>query len=177
MDEPQGTPETVIGKLASPTDWYYAALVSAEGAQQLQVGSSAKLDFGRYSSKPLDATVISKKADNTGEFAVVFRCTMAVADMLSVREVSAELIFDTNTGIRVPKEAVYTEESENGDGAAKTFVYTVTGLQAEKKYIDIVFETVDYYLVKVDPNDASGLRTGNDIILTKKEIYDGMLIN
>lgn len=177
FDEPQDTPATVIGKLASPLDWYYAALVSQEGAKQLKVGESATLDFGRYSAKPLKARVISIKADDSGEFAVVLRFTSAVADMLSLREVSADIIFDTTSGIRVPKEAVYTETEEGAADEKSAFVYTVTGLQAEKKYISIIYETDDYYLVEVAASDASALREGNDIILTKGEIYDGMLLN
>lgn len=177
FDEPQDTPPTVIGKLASPLDWYYAAIVSSEGAEKLAVGKSATLDFGRYSSEPLNVTVISKTAGDDGEYAVVFRGTTAVSEMLSIREASAEIVFGKTAGIRVPKEAVYTEEPEDESDLENTFVYTVTGLQAEKKYINIILETADYYLVEVSANDASALRTGNDIILTGKDIYDGMLLN
>lgn len=182
MGSPQGTPEDVIGKLADPLEWYYAALVSRETAERLTVGGSATLDFGRYCAELLNATVISVKMDEH-EAAVVFRCTSAASDMLAVRNASASILFGVTSGIRVPTEAIYTEEAEETDAAGqtviveKTYVFTVTGLQAEKKYIKIVWESEDYCLAEpADSADADALREGNDIILTKGSIHDGVLL-
>ncbi|NLV85799.1 MAG: hypothetical protein GX025_01070 [Clostridiales bacterium] len=167
--------ENVRGKLCSANEWFFAAIVSekivAQGQEDegLAVGKAASLDFGRYYGKPLSATVVSISPSEQGECAVVFRCTRAALEMLNVRRVSAEIIFDTHEGIRVPKKAVYADE----DGS---FVYTLTGLQAEKKYIEIVWETEDYYLAGFSL-DASGLRVGNEIILTSKPVYDGKVMD
>lgn len=182
-DSPQSTPEDVIGKLADPLEWYYAALVSRETAERLKAGETATLDFGRYCAELLQATVISVKMDED-EAAVVFRCTSAAADMLAVRNASASILFGITSGIRVPTEAIYAEEVEQTDAAGQTitvekkYVFTVTGLQAEKKYINIVWESEDYCLAEpADSADAAALREGNDIILTKRDIQDGMLLD
>ncbi len=167
--EPHELASDVRGKLVSPYEWYFASVISKKDADKLTAGKSALLDFGRYYSEPLTATVVSISPAKQGECAVTFRCTQATSEMLSVRRVAAEIIFETHEGIRVPKEAVYSDE--NG-----SYVYTLTGLQAEKKYISIAWETEDYYLA--DPvKDAAALRVGNEILLTSKELYDGKVMN
>ena len=175
MGQPREISGDVRGKLCSANEWFFAAIVSErdiaseQDEEGLTVGKTASLDFGRYYGKPLSAMVVSISAPAQGECAVVFRCTRAALEMLSVRRVSAEIVFDTHEGIRVPKEAVYADE----DGS---FVYTLTGLQAEKKYIEIVWETEDYYLAGLS-TEASALRVGNEIILTSKELYDGKVMD
>ena len=166
---PQDIPSNAHGKLCASFEWYFASVVSETDTQKLKVGGTVKLDFGRYCSHTLSARVVSISDATNGECAVVFRCTEATGEMLSVRRATAEIVYEAHEGIRVPKEAVLTD-----DGGP--FVYTVTGLQAEKKYITITWETDDYYIAGVT-KDASGLRVGNDIILTTKGITDGKVLS
>jgi len=165
---PQDIANDVHGKLSSSFEWFFASVVSESDAQKLEVGKTVKLDFGRYCSHTLDARIISISDSSNGERAVVFRCTEATAEMLCVRRATAEIVYDAHEGIRVPKEAVLTDEK----GA---YVYTVTGLQAEQKHIDIIWETDDYYIAAVS-KEASGLRVGNEIILTTKGMSNGKVL-
>ncbi len=165
---PQELADNVRGKMVSPFEWFFAANVSESDAAKLETGKYATLDFGRYSSNLISAKVISISSPSGGECAVVFRCTQACSEMLSVRRVSAEIVFDAHEGIRVPKQSVLSDE--NG-----SFVYTLTGMQAEKKHITIIWETEEYYLAAVS-QDAASLRSGNDIILTTKGLYDGKIM-
>ncbi|MGI5985430.1 MAG: hypothetical protein GXY01_01765 [Clostridiales bacterium] len=168
-ESPEEIPDDVRGKLVSSFEWFFAAVVSESGAKRLEAGTYTSLDFGRYCSNTLKAKVFSVSSPKQGECVVVFRCTESPSVMLSVRRAAAEIIFDAHEGIRVPKEAVLSDE--NG-----SYVYTMTGLQAEKKYIDIVWETDEYFLAAVSEK-AAGLRAGNDIILTTKGLYDGKVMD
>ncbi len=182
---PQETSENVIGKLVSPLEWYFAALIAPENAERLDIGDSVTLDFGRYCSGTVPGTIVSMRTSDDDACAVVFRCTTSTAELLYARNVSAELVFGSHSGIRVPKEAVYIEERPDDfdvleDGPndwPHYYVYTVTGIQAEKKYIQVVWETADYYIAKIDAANPSALRIGNDIILTKDNITDKMLLD
>lgn len=167
-ETPQDLASDVRGKLASTFEWYFAAEVKKEDADRLKVGNSAALDFGRYCSNPLRAKVISISSPENDECVVVFRCTEATSELLFVRRASAEIVFDARKGLRVPKQAVASDEKGS-------YVYTLTGTQAEKKYINIVWETDDYFLAEVS-QDAAALREGNDIILTTKGLSDGMIM-
>ena len=168
-ETPQELAGNVRGKMASSMEWYFAACISSSDAARLEVGKTATLDFGRYCSSLLSAKVISISAPSSDECAVVFRCTQATSEMLSVRRASAEIVFDAHEGIRVPKQAVMSDEGGS-------YIYTLTGMQAEKKYITIVWETDEYFLADVS-QDASSLRAGNDIILTTKGLYDSKIIS
>lgn len=168
-ESPQELADNVRGKMASSFEWYFAANVSSTDAGRLEVGEIATLDFGRYCSNLLSAKVISISSSSGEECTIVFRCTQATSEMLSVRLATAEIVFDAHEGIRVPKQAVLSDESGS-------YVYTLTGMQAEKKYITIVWETEEYFLADVS-QDAASLREGNDIILTTKGLYDGKIMS
>ena len=161
--------DDVRGKIASSFEWFYAASVSESDSKRIEAGDTVSLDFGRYCSSSLSAKVISISSAQNGECAVVFRCTQAISEMLAVRRASAEIIFDSHEGIRVPKQAVLSDEGG-------PYVYTLTGLQAEKKYISVVWEADEYFLAAVGTK-ADSLRAGNDIILTTKGVYDGKIMN
>lgn len=167
-NSPQELASNVRGKMASTFEWFFAATVSQTDAARLKVEQIATLDFGRYCSSLLSAKVLSISSPSDGECTVVFRCTAATSEMLSVRLASAEIIFDAHEGIRVPKQAVLLDQEGS-------YVYTLTGMQAEKKHISIVWETDEYYLADVS-QDAASLRTGNDIILSTKGLYEGKII-
>lgn len=166
---PHELADDVRGKLVTPFEWYFAAAVSEADAKRIKVGQTATLNFGRYSSTPLKAKVLSISTAQNGECALVFRCTEANFEMLFVRRATAEIFFEAHEGLRVPKQALLSDEEG-------FYVYTLTGMQAEKKYIDIVWETEDYFLAATSP-DAASLRSGNDIILTTKGLYDGKIMN
>ena len=168
-ESPQELADNVRGKMASSFEWYFAANVSSTDAGRLEVGEIATLDFGRYCSNLLSAKVISISSSSGEECTIVFRCTQATSEMLSVRLATAEIVFDAHEGIRVPKQAALSDESGS-------YVYTLTGMQAEKKYITIVWETEEYFLADVS-QDAASLREGNDIILTTKGLYDGKIMS
>ncbi len=165
---PQDLSSDVRGKIASAFEWYFAAEVKKEDADRLKIGKSATLDFGRYCSYPLTAKVMSISSPEGDECVVVFRCTEATSELLFVRRASAEIVFDAREGLRVPKQAVASDEKGS-------YVYTLTGMQAEKKYINIVWETDEYFLAEVS-QDAAALREGNDIILTTKGLTDGKVL-
>lgn len=168
IESPIPVSEQTYGKIAAPFEWYFAALVTERDAERLSAGESASLDFGRYSRSLLKTTVVSVSAPKDGEAAVVFRCTEGTSALLFVRRSTANIIFESHTGLRVPRQAVLSDEKG-------PYVYTITGMQAEKKYINITWETEEYFLV-ANTQEANGLREGNDIILTTKGLYDGKLI-
>ena len=168
-ESPEEITDDVRGKLVSAFEWYYAATISEKDAARLKVGGDATLDFGRYCSNLLKAKVISISAPKNEVCVIVLRCTEATSEMLFVRRATAEIVFDAHEGIRVPKEAVLSDDKG-------PYVFTMTGFQAEKKYIDITWETDEYYLASIS-EDAAGLRVGNDIILTTKGLFDGKVMN
>ncbi len=96
-----------IGKLITSYNWYYAAIMNAEDAEDLVAGRTAELSFGRYYSDAITAEVVYVGRAEDGEQLVVFSLDRGFVDMLAVRSVSAEVIYSDYTGLRVPLKALY----------------------------------------------------------------------
>lgn len=261
--------DNAVGKLALSFDWYYAAILGEDDASRLEVGSTARLSFGRYYGDHLTAKVVAVGNSEQGECLVLFRLDHAFTEMLAVRAVSAELIYSEYEGLRVPLKGLYryyagylsdedgarlTEggrvtlslggeeivatvsevgsarrygdlpagveaggefdtrpsrrlavfvwpwdaESAQPDTSAgggtvtlsdgrtsmpmanyyeydpetdRLCVFTMTGLQAERKKVELVFAGEEYCLLRSEGDDA--LREGNEVIVQAKNLHNG----
>jgi hypothetical protein len=108
-----------------------------------------------------------------GEAVVVLVSSRNLPDIIALRERAASVIFQSEEGIRVPKKALRAQE----DGSVG--VYTVTAFQAEFKPVKVVAEDGDDYLVKADPKDSKDkhiLRSGDEVIITAAELYEGKVV-
>ncbi len=166
IGEKREAPEKAIGKLVYGSRWYYAAVMNGESARRFERGDSVTMIFGRYYSEVLRMQVVSVSVPENGEAAVVFSCEEAMSDTLSMRVQSAEIILSEDRGIRVPKRAIRMDE-EGG-----IFVYVQTGIQVEKKAVDILFDVGDFYVVS-----GAKLHAGDEVIVSGKELYAGKVVN
>lgn len=166
MAEERSSPELALGKLVYGSKWYYAAVMPEDKANDFDEGDEVSMIFGKYYSEYLDMKVESiGYADDNGECAVIFSCAEAMADVLDMRMQSAELILREDKGLRVPKKAVRVDE----DG--RVYVFTQTGIQAEKKLVTIMHDIGEHYVVS-----SESLRTGDVVIVSGKDIYDGKVV-
>ena len=100
---------------------------------------------------------------------MLFRsCRTALAETLTLREMTAEIVYDQVSGLRVPAKAVHVDEE------GRTFVYVISSLQIEKKPVEILTDAGDYYIVEAQ-SDVNALRAGNEIVVSGKNIKAGML--
>ena len=163
-------PDDVVGKIVTNHAWFYAAVMAEKDADRLRVGDVTSLDFGYRSSRTVRASVRSiSPTDRDGKVAVVFRCSSALAETLSLRLAEAEVVFRTYSGLRVPKKAVHVEDG-------KTVVYTVSAGQMERKLVDILYTGEDFYLVEAG-SEGGSLRAGNELIVSGKDLKDGNVVN
>ena len=102
-----------------------------------------------------------------------------------LRKQTVELVFDSQTGIRVPTQSVRVEERTVTDPETEeekqelvTGVYVLVGQQAEFKPVTILAQLEDFALVKsADGSDGKkALRAGDEVILSSVELFDGKVI-
>lgn len=258
-----------FGKLVVSYYWYYAAILQEEDAGSLETGDTVSLSFGRYYSGSLEAEVQYISQPENGECIALFSMNQGLTDMLAVRAVSAELVYQEYTGLRVPVKGLYryyagylsdedgqkltegesvtltlggveydafvseigsavaygeladgvesgSEEDtrprrwlvvfcwawsgeedapdfSSGGGAVtladgtetlavtnyydydestdRMCVFTMTGLQAERKKVSLIFAGEEYCLVSSEGTDA--LREGNEVIVQAAGLYNG----
>ena len=113
---------------------------------------------------------------------VVLSSTRSLADTSMLRKQTVDIIFDSVTGIRVPKKAVRTEVTEDGEQVIG--VYVLTAAQAEFKPVEILVDDGDYYLVEAllpdvptDNQLRTALRAGDQVIVSSDTLYDGKVMD
>ena len=149
--------------------WHFAALVSEADANRLTEGGTATLELGKYASGTVEAVVTHISHPQNGQCAVVFKCRTAMNETLALRELTADIVYEQISGLRVPAKAVHVEE----DGS--TYVYVISALQVEKKNVDIIYNDGEYYVVAIGP-DADALRAGNEIVVSGRNIEEGEIL-
>ena len=166
MEENRAEPELALGKLVYGSKWYFAAVMDEESANDFDKGDRVTMIFGKYYSEYLTMRIerIGFEDDN-GECIVVFSCSEAMADILDMRMQSAELILHEDTGVRVPQRAVHVDDE------GRIYVFAQTGMQAEKKYVEIMHDLGEHYVVA-----SESLRPGDVVIVSGKDIYDGKVM-
>lgn len=164
----QNVASAVFGKLVTSDKWYFASKVDSRHAALLAAGKKAYLQFPRYYNGNIPAKVESISAAENGVCVVVFSSERALADTLSMRKATAQIVFSETDGLRVPLKAMHVDDKG-------TFVYCLTAQRVEKKYVDIISTKSDCYIVSVG-TDSNALREDNTLIVSGKDVYKGRVI-
>jgi len=162
-------PANAAGKIVTGLKWYFVTELPSSSAIRLDEGDTATLRFTKTYSEKLDMRVEYVGNNENGNRVVVFSSGKYMQDVASVRDMYAEIIFSSVSGVRVPREAVHVDE--NG----QTFVYVLVGVQAVRADADILSEGGDYYIA--NPAEGSKLFAGADIVVSAGELYDGKVIS
>ena len=88
-----------------------------------------------------------------------------------LRQQSADVVFNSYSGLRVPKDAVRVDE--NG----RTGVYILEGAVARWKTIEILHDNGESYVVTLDKSSTNNLWPGDEIIVGAKDLYDGKVVS
>lgn len=178
-------PAGAVGKLITGSRWYFAAVLPQATAERLIEGRSVTVRFSRDWSGDVSMRVDSVSQPENGRCAVVLSSDRHLSDTTLLRRQTVDIIFDSVTGVRVPKKALRSVAVDEVDPETKevtgtrqvTGVFTLTGIQAEFKGVTVVADDGDYYLVKpADPEARTALRAGDEIIVAAVDLYDGKVV-
>ena len=180
-----------VGKLVLGDSWYYVAAMDAEDAQALQEEGGLSLRFSKGVTQALSVTISSIGPEENGRVVVAFEGRRYLSELTLLRQQSAEVIRQTTTGIRVPKEALrvrertVTDEDGNESVVSETGVYCMVGMKARFKPVDVLYSGDDFALVRSTLDTAEEvsktqeqirLRAGDEVIITAYDLYDGKVI-
>lgn len=158
-------PERTVGRLVFGQQWYLVCELPADAAERCEAGDSLLLTVMGEGLNALPVRIERLERSEDGALLVV-SCAERMQDVTSLRAVTAQLSFRTYEGLRVPKEAVRTEDGETG-------VYVLVGAKARWKPVEILCETGEYCLLR---QEDGGLRADDSVILTEEAIQDGSVI-
>lgn len=172
-----------LGKLILGYYWYFAAALPQEVADTLSEGSTVTMRFTGDFSQDVDMQVEQIGAPEEGECLVVFSSDEYLSQTTLLRRQTAELVFESWSGLRIPKEALrlekytYTDpDTSQEQESTRLGVYVLVGGRTEFKEVKVVTEGADYYVVQAADNSSSALRAGEEVIVEGVGLYDGQLL-
>ena len=172
-----------MGKLITSTRWYFAAALPVSVAERLKEGSTATLRFSGDFDQDIDMRVDQVGQAEGDKSVVVFSTDRYLSQTTLLRQQTAELIFNSWSGLRIPKQALRMEKStytdkETGQDVQnnRLGVYALLGGRAEFKTVEVVTEGDDYYVVRSTTDESDALRAGDEVIVRATELYDGQLL-
>ena len=168
--QPDETDANAIGRLVTSATWYYACVVPASELSGVEEGDRATLTFARDYYQPATMRVARLGGNEAGSRLLVLSSDRALQNVTLLRQQSAEIVFTSYSGLRVPKSAVRVENGQTG-------VYILEGTLAKWKPITILHDTGESYVVTLDTSSTNNLWPGDELIINAKNLYDGKVVN
>ena len=174
---PQQTVSTV-GKVIAGESWRFVTTVRSSDAAKLQSGQTVSLRCATGVDFDLAMTVERVGREENGRAVVVLYGDSHLSYVTLLRFQSAEIILTRYEGLRIPKNALRVdEEGQSG-------VYCRVGLRAYRKPVEVIWQGEDYCLVRPAAIESSSesakqlytLRSGDEVIISAKDLYDGKVI-
>ena len=168
--EPEAVPEGTIGKLIRGSTWYYVTTLPASELKGVKEGASVQLLFARDVYDQMDMTVERVGNNEAGYRLLVLSCNQYIQNVTLLRQQSADVVFNSYQGLRVPKDAVRVEDG------GQTGVYVLEGATARWKPITILHDNGESYVVELDKTSTANLWPGDEVIIHAKNLYDGKVV-
>ena len=166
------------------SQWSFVTLIRSGEIDKLLEGDTVTLRFQNGLDLDLPMTVEYISQEDGGQRVVALSSNQHADLTTLLRHQNAQVIFDSYTGIRVPRSAVRilteTVTDENGQELAEktTGVYTVWGTSALFKPVEVVWSEEDYLLVRPAEGASAKrlLRAGDEVITAAEDLYDGKVV-
>ena len=162
-------PSDAIGRLITGQTWYYVTEVPKERLAGFEEGDRLDVSFAGSDLKELRMTIYRIGPSDENACLLILSCDRKLQSVTAARQQTADLLFGTTEGLRVPKKALYVEDGQTG-------VYVLEGARADWKSVEILCEYGDDYLVAWDSSDTEHLWPKDEMIITAEEITDGKVI-
>lgn len=165
---------TIIGKMIYGYSWYLAGVVD-NSRKIYSIGESVDLRFDSIEDT-FNAVIYDIRYDtDPSKSIIIIKCDRFSDELVEHRAESCELIKENCTGLKVPREAIRFEDTEeqttneNGepDGTVIVNAKGVRVLKGEQvvfKKLDVIYEGSDYVLSQIHEDDSSYLALYDDIL-------------
>ncbi len=194
-EEPKETSSS-IGKICTEFNWYLICVLNNDDVLRLENISNVNIEIPFATTEKIPAEIIAKNKDEeTGEIAVVLRCSNMDSDIAKIRNEPIMIEVKAYSGVLVNEKAIrfndIEKEYELEDGTKQTVmhenvkgVYVKSGSQM--KFVQIFTErTINGYAIcKTElSEEQQGLLVTDDtihlydeVIMEGVDLYDGKLI-
>ena len=159
------------GKILDNTYCYIATATKSDEAKNAEVGD--KVDVRLPSGSEVSAEITYKLQEDSGDIVIILKIEKGVEELISYRKISFDLIWWSETGLKVPNQAIVKEND---------FAYVVRNRAGylDKMLVKVKKEGEKYSIVEAyDTEELKELGFSNEEIISYKKIslYDEVIIN
>lgn len=177
-----------VGKIITSNRWYFVSNIDPETAARLKpiVQDKKKTITVRFSgdfNQDVSMRVEQISPEENGACLVIFSSDRYLSKTTLLRRQTAEIIFASYSGLRVPKEALrmvittYMDEETGQEQERKRLgVYTLVAGRTEFKETTVVLEGQDYYVLQSAATGSRAFRAGDEVIVRAVGLQDGLLL-
>ncbi|MDE7244025.1 MAG: hypothetical protein K2O18_08630 [Oscillospiraceae bacterium] len=190
-----------VCKIVYGSKWYFLTVMSSGDCKGLDTGSKIVLRFQKGLDRDIDMKVDYISPAENGQRVVLFVSEKYLNLTTLLRSQNALVIFDSYSGIRVPRSAVRVEAvpvtdadgspvlDSNGEQKTEnvTCVYSLWGVYARRKPVNVLWQEDEFILVapdetylaamtSSDAQEGRRLRAGDQVITAAADLYDGKVI-
>ncbi|MBQ7874823.1 MAG: hypothetical protein IJ306_06670 [Oscillospiraceae bacterium] len=165
------TAEQKIGKIADSYKWYYVISVSSEDAERFTVGKNVTVNFdGINSSVKLE--IFEKIEDETSEnMIIVLLCKTFTEELASIRQIGADIIFSTISGLRISSDSIRFDEDQ------QIGVFILDRSEVKFRAIEVLYSGSGYTVVKWSQGNKNYLQLFDEVFIGGNDLYVGKLID
>ena len=165
------TPDAgALGKVMQGFEWYFACIVPKEDAASLSAGRSYRLRFSQVSQDVKATLYAARPSDDGSRTLLIFRSNIISSELVSMRQQVVDIVRSSYNGIKVPKNAVRTDEKGN------LGVFTLSGSVSRFKQIEPIYEGDKYYVIKQASTEDAGVVVQDEIIVKGRELRDQKVV-
>ena len=167
---PPNVDEDSIGKLITSTSWYFTFPCTVAEAGRFVVGNQVTVRFTRDISKELDMRIHAVGEPESGRVVVTLESDRFLSATTLLRQQTVDIVFGSDEGLYIPASALRV----GAEGTAG--IYTVVGVQAEYKPVNIVAQGDGFFLVLPGSTNRTALRQGEEVIVSGVSLFDGKVV-
>ena len=163
--------EEKIGKIADNYKWYYVFSVSSEDSERFKVGKKVTVNFDGI-KEPLKFEIYEKIEDDSSEnVIIVLYSGTFTAEVASLRQVSADIVFGSISGLRISSDSVrFNDQQQMG-------VFILDRNEVKFRAIDIIYTGNGYNIVKWNQGTKNALQLFDEVFVGGNDLYVGKVID
>ncbi|MBR3963684.1 MAG: hypothetical protein IKK14_09205 [Oscillospiraceae bacterium] len=163
--------EEKIGKIADNYKWYYVISVSPEDAEKFSIGRKVSVNFDGLEDS-LKLEIYEKIEDETSEnIIIVLLSQNFTPEVASLRQVSADIVFGTISGLRISSDSVrFDEQQQMG-------VFILDRSEVKFRAVDIIYSGNGYNVVKWNQGTKNALQLFDEVFVGGNDLYVGKVID
>ncbi len=165
------TAEEKIGKIADDYKWYYIISLPKNSAEMFVTGRNVTVNFdGINDSVKLE--IYEKIEDDESEnVIVVLLCKTFTEELASLRQVSADIVFSTISGLRISSDSIrFNEKQQMG-------VFILDRSEVKFRAVDVIYTGSGYNVVKWNQGNKEYLQLFDEVFIGGNDLYAGKLID